>query len=460
MEKIKNRNEWSPSQFFSKFSILLLVMMLPISFAFAQQSKTIKGKVTDSSMSALPGATVIVKGASTGAITTANGTYEISVPVTAKTLIYSFIGMKSVEISISNQSVINVKLEEESVGIDELVVVGYGSQKKATLTGSVTQVSGDDMIKSKGSSSAALSLQGEVPGLTVTRNSSRPGNEEISIKIRGDISVNSIQPLILLDGLEIPLAQLSTINANDIDTYSVLKDAAAAIYGTKAAGGVILITTKKGVKGKLKVNYNGNYQINQPYSFPLTNLKEFAQVWLTAAGNDNITYLDATGAEKSATGTYRFFTKDEFQSFVDGTMPMSPDTYFFNTKTHRFADVSQFDAVYGNTVTQRHDLSVSGGNDQATFRTSIGYSDDRSPIAYVYDGAKKYNFRTNLNYKINDILSTEFLVSYDNRLVDSPTQGVGTGLQDPNIFPLFNPQGQYYDVFGANNVLRFCSFFV
>ena len=434
------------------FLMFTLFFVAVCSGAYAQQ-KTVSGKIVDEDNQPMPGVTVVVKGTSQGTVSDMDGIFTISGVSSESVLTISFVGMLTQEIAVGDQTTINVALKTDAVGLEEVVVVGYGTQAKATLTGSVAQVKGEDMIKGKGTSSAALALQGEVPGLIVTRNSSRPGNEGIDIKIRGDISVNGTGPLILLDGLEIPEWQLSTINSNDIETYSVLKDGAAAIYGTKAAGGVILITTKKGQAGDIKVSYNGEYQMSFASDFPVANLNEWAQLWLVAGDNDGIDFMDSDGNMNTAASNYRFFTRDELVSIIDGTMPMAPESYYWLGKDRYLADINQYDEVYGTTGSQRHNLSISGGNKRATYRTSLGYSDERSPIDFVYDGAKKYNFRTNVTYKINDIISTDFNVSYDNRLVNEPTQGVGEGVQDMYIFPMYNPQGQYYDTFGANNML-------
>ncbi len=418
------------------------------------QTKAITGKVTSSDDNAgIPGASIVVKGTTLGTISDAEGNYTIEVPSETSMLVFSFVGFVAKEVVAGNNTVINVALDTDVNSLEEVIVVGFGTQKKATLTGSVSQVKGDDILKGKGSSNAALALQGEVPGLVITRSSSRPGNEGVDIKIRGDISVNGIGPLILLDGLEIPEWQLATLNANDIDTYSVLKDGAAAIFGTKAAGGVILITTKKGKRGQMKVSYKGELQVNRPLPFPVANLQDWARLWIQAGDNDGISYLDSKGVELQAASNYRFFTREQLVSITDGTLPMAPESFFWLGKDHRFEDVNQFDAVYGNTASQRHNLSFSGGNEKATYRSSIGYANERSPISFVYDGAKKYNFRTNVTYQINDIVSTEAVISYDNRLVNEPTQGVGHGVQDMYLFPLYNPQGQYYDIFGSNNLL-------
>lgn len=442
----------------------LAVLFLCMSTAHANtnpveaQSRTITGTVVSADDNfGIPGVNIVIKGTTTGAVTDFDGKYSIKVNSSSDVLVFSYIGYATQEVTVGNQSTINVTMKPDVAALDEIIVVGFGTQKKETLTGSVTQVKGEDMVKGKGTSSAALALQGEVPGLVVTRNSSRPGNEGTDLKIRGDISVNNISPLILLDGMEIPEWQLATINPNDIETYSVLKDGAAAIFGTKAAGGVILVTTKKGKKGQAPtVTYKAETQLNFVRDYPLASLDEWATLWLRAGDNDGIDFLDSDGNPQTAASNYRFFTREELVSILDGTMPMAPESYYWLGKEQYFSrDGSLFDAMYGTTMSQRHDISISGGSEKATYRTSLGYADERSPISFVYDGQKRFNFRTNIGYELSDMIQTDFTVSYDNRTVDTPTQGVGGGIQDASWFPLYNPQGQYYDNFGGNNSLAY-----
>ncbi|GAA0877346.1 TonB-dependent receptor [Algoriphagus jejuensis] len=421
------------------------------------QSVRVSGKVTDESDGqGIPGATIIVKGTTQGTVTDVNGDYSLDVPSAESVLVISFIGYASKEVPVGASSILDITLAVDMQSLSEVVVVGYTTQKKSTLTGSVAQVKGDDVIQSKGTSNGALALQGEVSGLTVTRSSSRPGNEGISLKVRGDYTVNGGggEPLVVLDGLIVPNETLSTMNPNDIETISVLKDGAAAIYGTQAAGGVILVTTKKGKEGSVKVNYNGQYQLNfATGQMPVAGLQDWARLWLEAGDNDAVPFVDSKGNQQVATPNYRFFTRDELVSIIDGTMPMAPETYFWNNKEHYFADVNQWDLVYGTTASQRHNISLSGGNEKITYMTSAGFNDERSPIDFVYDGAKRFNFRTNLGYNISDMFRAEFSVSYDDQLIDAPTKGVGEGIQDMYLFPMYNEAGQYYDNFGGNNML-------
>ncbi len=451
LQKVFPRNLCSQ---FLKTGMMVLAIMLAVFPAFSQQDKTITGTITDEKSSPMSGVTVIVKGTSMGAISNEEGFYSVKVSSANAVLVYTFLGMQTQEVPVGNQSVINTTLREDTYGLDEVVVVGYGTQKKATLTGSVVQVKGADVIASKATSSVALALQGEMPGVVITRGTARPGNEGLDIKIRGDISVNNVAPLILLDGLVIPESQLSTINQNDIETISVLKDASAAIYGTRASGGVILITTKTGQVGRPAFEYTSQYQMNTAGLIPVTGLKEWAGMWIESGNNDIVDYVDANGDPQTSQGTHRFYTPAEFQQMIDGTWPLAPEpSLAFGTLTLRTADVNQMDALYGNTWSQRHNVSVSGGTEKVRYRTSLGYNDERSPLEAAYDGAKRINFRTNLSYEINDLISTSFTLSLDRRNISTPNQGVGEGLQDPGFFPLLNPQGQYYDEFGGHNPL-------
>jgi TonB-linked SusC/RagA family outer membrane protein len=428
----------------------LCFLLVAVSTSVFAQVKTVTGKVTDSNGDPLPGVTIQIKGADGGTITDIDGNYSIANVSNENILIFSFIGMQSKEVAVGIQSSISITLQDETLGLDEVIVVGYGEQKKATLTGAVTQVKGDDVMKGKSTSDAILAMQGEVNGVLVTRGNARPGNEDTDISIRGDLSVNSMSPLILVDGLEIPEWQLSTINSNDIETYSVLKDGSASIYGTKAAGGVILITTKNGKKGKMKVDYQSDYQLNMAYDLPIANMQEWGQIWYNAGTNDMIDYTDSDGGSNSAGFTGRFFDQDEFALIAAGEFTYAPDSYYKWSADHRFQDLDQYDYCYGTTASHRHNISFSGGSDKATYRTSLGYADERSTCTEAYDGAKKWNFSTKVSYDISDMIKTEFNVGYDLRRIDEPTQGIGEGLQNPPIFPIYNEYGQYYGLWGNN----------
>lgn len=425
---------------------LMLLLFLGVSFgAFAQS--VITGKVTDISGEPIIGASIRVKGTNSGTVTDVSGVFKLN-GTGNETILISYIGFQPQEISVSGKSNILIQLKDDEKSLDEVIVVGYGTQKKASLTGSVSQVKGDDVLKGKTTTSVAEGLQGVIPGLTITRTSSRPGNEGIALNIRGGISVNQTDPLIIVDGVEAYTWELSQINPNDIETVSVLKDAAAAIYGTKAGAGVILITTKRGKDGKTKVTYSGSVHANiLGKKFPVADGTTWAQMLVRDTESDGRALLDASGNPQN---NWWMWPEATWRALAAG------NTYSgVLAGKWRMLDPSsnQFDAVYGDTWGETHNLSISGGNENLKVMTSLGYAEDRSLVKVAYDGQKKYNFRTNADYKVNNWIKAEFNTSYDNRTVSTPTQGIGNGIQDFYVFPLYNPYGQYYDTFGNNNIL-------
>lgn len=451
MKKNQNESSGGNSQklkkLFSKAGMLVLITMLTLGQVFAQQGKTVKGTVTDNNGTSLPGVSVSVKGTTTGTITSTDGTYTIGVPASGKTLVFSFVGMKTTEVAVGNQTQINVTMVEETIGLEEVVAVGYGTQKKTTLSGSVSQVKGDDVLKGKATTNIASALQGEIPGLTITRTSSRPGNEGTEISLRGGISVNKTNPMIIVDGLEAYDWELSQINPNDVESVSVLKDAAAAIYGTKAGGGVIIVTTKRGKEGETKITYSGSAHLNYiGNEFPVADGATWGKMFLHATENDAYSLLKDGQPQYSwwmwSEAAWRSLAAGEVYEGVEG-----------GKWRHLDPSVNQFDEVYGNTWGQSHNITLSGGTADLRVMTSLGYANDRSLVDVVYDGQKKYNFRTNVDYKVNDWIKTEFNVSFDNRTVSTPNKGIGEGVQDFYVFPMYNPYGQFYDTFGSNNIL-------
>lgn len=234
------------------FKCLLVGFLMLVAPVFAQkQDKTISGVVSDVNKMAIPGVTVLVKGTKASSITDLDGKYQVEASGENPILVFSYIGFENKEIAAGNKKQVNITLKESLSQLNEVVIVGYGTQKKENLTGAVSTVT-SKAIQNRPVTSLATALQGTVPGMNITRTSGQPGNENINIQLRGVTSANgSVNPLLLIDGVATPLFNLQTINPSDVETISVLKDgAAAAIYGAQAAGGVILVTTKKGKEGK------------------------------------------------------------------------------------------------------------------------------------------------------------------------------------------------------------------
>ena len=244
-----------------KSILLLLVFVFPLSIW--AQNQIVTGKITDSNNEPIIGASVMVKNLKEGTITNGDGRYSVKVVENA-TLVFKYIGLTTKEVKVGNRSEINVVMDEiKNVALDELVVVGYGTQKKVTLTGSVGGVKGSDMIKTKNENPQNM-LTGKISGVRVWQKSAEPGSFNANFDIRGMGA-----PLVVIDGIPRETSDFQRLNSDDIEDIPVLKDASAAIYGVRAGNGVVLVTTKKGTKdGKTKVTYNGSYTLQQPSKMP------------------------------------------------------------------------------------------------------------------------------------------------------------------------------------------------
>lgn len=408
------------------------------------QQELVRGTVVDKNGEPLIGVTVQVVGQQGGAVTDLDGHYSIKASKGASVK-FSYVGYKELVVKVAGTS-LNVTMSEDSELLEEVVVVGYGTQKKETLTGSVAMVKGDEVLKGRAASNVGTALQGAIPGLTITRSSSRP-TENAKISIRGGISANSSDPLVLIDGVDAYSWELNYLNPNDIESVSVLKDAAASIYGARAAGGVILVTTKRAKEGKTTVSYDGSVTANfMGKKYPAATGSEWARMMLMADYNDT---NHPNGA--SSLWTLQGWNKEVY------TRIMNNEAFDWNgTNVLRIdpAYANQADLVYGTTWGTSHNISIQSGNENLKSVTSVGYANDRSLIKVVYDGQKKYNFRNNTDYKLGKYVKLETGVSYDYKLADVPTYGIGYGLQDMWIFPLYTESGKnYYDNFGGNNVL-------
>ena len=363
-----------------------------------QQTITITGTVTDVSGEPLPGVTVMIKGTTRGISTDLNGAYSLSVQDENAVLVFSSIGFISLEQAVRNQRTINVTLFEDIRQIEEVVVVGYGVQKKVSLTGSVSQVSGEEIL-SRPSTNVVNSMQGMMPGVTVLRSGGQPGSETGDLRIRGFTTVNSVSAMVLIDGIE---GNLRTLNPDDIETISVLKDAStASIYGSRAAGGVILVTTKKGSTQKMNVNYNGSFGFNTPGILP-KRLNPWEEHYMMV----------------------------EARFAYNGTVEQQPDFGEWLSNPNYVIDIhpssnQRYQAAIGGTnwmkvalreytTTQRHAVSVTGGHGKTTYFMSGGYYTQRGLLKYGPDDNDRYNLRINLNTEINKYLEFKIGVAYEN----------------------------------------------
>jgi len=342
---------------FLRVFLLLLFFVAGTAGAYAQ--RTVTGTVVDKDQLPVTGANVVVKGTQIGALTDGLGKYAIVVPSTGNTLVISFIGFKSQEVTIGTSSVINVILELESTALDEVVVVGYGTQKRTTVTGAISSVS-SDKLTALPSAGLDQALQGRAAGVTVIANGA-PGFES-TIRVRGISTVNDANPLFVVDG--VVSTSISNISLSDIESIEVLKDAStAAIYGSLGSNGVIMVTTKKGKAGNVVVNLDSYYGVQ--YSNARYNLMNCAQYKEYATGGAFTTPKVYSDPQYAARSTW--------------------------------AETNWQDEIYQKGPMQNYDLSLSGGNENSTFRLSTGYLNQQGIV--IRTGLERYNFRANSDFK-------------------------------------------------------------
>ena len=380
----------------------------------SQQQKSVSGKITDMTGTSLPGVSVVVKGTTNGTITDSDGKYSISnIPANA-VLQFSFVGMKSQEVSISGKSSINIVLVEDAVGIEEVVAIGYGTQKKTNLTGSVASVKGDDIMKRPITNAGAL-LQGTMPGVQIIQNSGQPGNEAVTINIRGTGTFSSAgsSPLVLVDGVQ---GDLNMLDPSTIENVSVLKDAASAsIYGSRAANGVILVTTKSGSEGKVKIEYTGNYAIYSPTKLfdLITNSADYMTMWNTSRINTGLNDPMA------------LYTQDQINAYRNAT------------DRNKYPNYNWQNAAIKAEPAQTHNLSFNGSVGKTKYNVNLGYLDQTGTM--IGNEYKRYSGRINLASQINDKIKFGTNVSF--------MKGNRTGSNDNDQYasimaqaPTYSPQ--------------------
>lgn len=375
-----------------------------------QQGRTITGKVTDEHGDPIIGATIVdTSNPSHGTISDYDGNFVLSGLTENTVLQFSYVGMKSQMLAINGRTRINVVMEHDTELLDEVVVVGYGVQKKENLTGSVSIVSGED-LELRPVTNATQSLQGLVPGLYVDNTSSgRPGAAAtLSLRGQGNLSGTS-NPYILVDGVEMNLAD---VNPSDIENISVLKDAAAAsIYGARAAYGVILVTTKQGEEGKMRVNYHGNVGLSAPTKLPdMVDSYNFALFWNEGIRNTGATRLYS----EEKLGLLQQYINDP--SSVDPWFELSPNANMnpaFENSELGVGNVNYFDLHFkDNSMKQNHNLSFSGGGKTAQYYISGGYLNENGILRYADMNYDRYNFSANINSQINNWLKLKANTKY------------------------------------------------
>lgn len=366
-----------------------------------------KGKVNDEQGQGLPGVSVLVKGTSTGTVTDIEGNYTVNAPGTA-TLVFSFIGYITQEIPLGNKTSLDVKMATDTKALDEVVVVGYGTAKKATLTGSVTAVKGAELQKAP-STNLSNTLGGRLPGVSAVQASGEPGYDGSAIRIRGTNSLGNSNALIVVDGVPNRSGGLDRLNPADIESISVLKDAAAAIYGSRAGNGVILITTKRGKSGKPQLSYDLNLGMGQPTRTPkMSNAAEYATIRNELQIYDNLPVNQWQGALQgfNTNGAYTrtdngnvlsaVFTPTDLQKFRDGSDPLiHPNTDWYGSVIRKWSPQ------------QRHNLQLTGGSENIKYLASLGYINQEGNYVNSATGYKQYDMRVNLDTKINKYVTAK-----------------------------------------------------
>ena len=335
-----------------------------------QATRQITGTILDETGEPIIGANVVQKGTTNGTMTDLDGAFSLNVPNNA-TLVVSFIGYNSMEVNVAGKSKITVTLKEDTQKLEEVVVVGYGTQKKVTVTGAVTAIGADEITQAP-VANISNALVGRLPGVRVQNTGGMPGQES-SVDIRG-----FGKPLILVDGIEQPGFQ---VDPNEIESISVLKDAAAAIYGVKAGNGVVLITTKKGSAGKAKITYNGSVGFQSFTNYPdVVNAAQYAEL----VDEDAINH-----------GNSPIYGPEKLALFREGTQ----DGY----RSYNWKDI----LTRKNAPQTQHNININGGSEDIKYFASVGYLDQEGIYSTKDLNFSRYNFRSNISAKIAKYLTAD-----------------------------------------------------
>ena len=370
----------------------IMLMRRGESIPSSQQSKRrIQGTVIDATGEPVIGANVVEKGTTNGTITDMDGKFTLEVPNDA-VLQVSYIGYMDQDLPIDKGSVFTITLREDTQAIDEVVVVGYGTQKKVNLTGSVSSVKFDEELANRPITDASQALSGKVSGVWISQNSGKPGDDGAQLRIRGWGTMNNSDPLVIIDGVE---GEFSQVNPNDIESISVLKDAAsAAIYGSKAANGVVLVTTKTGKnqeRTSVELNsYVGMQQIGRRYNL-INNSAEF----MTMA---NEAFVNS--------GESPLFPESMISDFANGTDP------------YKYPNTDWYNEVYRNALITGHNLSIRGGTEKLSSFTSLNYVKQEGIM--VNSDAARYGIRTNIEYKVNNWFRIGTRLNYSRKTSKEP----------------------------------------
>lgn len=370
------------------------------------QQKAIKGRVTDAKSQPLPGVSVQVKGVAIGTMTNTDGTYAITAPSDNSMLVFNYVGFAKQEIAVAGKTEINVVLLEQDNALDEIVVVGYGTQKKSDLTGSIGTLAGGK-VSERNVTQTSQALQGSIPGLTASRTNGAPGTSS-TLRIRGITSIGDSDPLILIDG--VPSSSIDNVHPADIENISVLKDASAAsIYGSKAAAGVILVTTKKGTNGKTELDFAYNFGVEKP-----SNLPEYANV---IRYMEMVNEMQWNDTNNPAGGQYSVYSQDLVSNYMTKNAE-NPDA-FPNTDWQNIL-------LKDRAFRQNYLLNIAGGTDKIRTRASFGY--DKSGGLYIGKEYTRLTARINNDINISSKLKSSVNTYFKRAIIENPSENPMTNV--------------------------------
>ena len=432
----------------SQKQIVLLCLLLFGAIAAANAQRMVTGRVTDSNDGQpIPMVSVIVKGTNVGVISGSDGAYSVDVPDGSDVLVFSFIGYSTREETIGARTVVNVSLEEATHELDDIIVVAYGTAKKSSFTGSAVQVSGEE-ISRKNQSEITKALAGEVAGLQVVNTNGQPG-ANATIRIRGYGSVNSSRtPLYVLDGVPFD-GDISAIDLADVESTTVLKDAsAAALYGARAANGVIIVTTKKGNKGKTSIEADVKYGINVrviPLYDVIDSPERYVELSWEALRNYGILQDKLSPYAAGIYASNNLFDKTRGIPAVynmwntSGNSVVDPVTGRFTGATRKYSPEKWADHMFRTGQKREASLRFSGGSDQLSYYTSFGGVDEKG--YYIGSDFSRLNVRTNLNYSPRTWLKATTNLSYSYMNLNNPSQtdNQNNGFQFVNNMPPLYP---------------------
>lgn len=423
-----------PSYWFATILVMICFGSAALGADVHSPDFTVQGVVSDDAGNPLPGVNILVKGTLTGTTSDTNGRYSISVPSGDAVLVFSFIGYTTQEIPVGNQSAIDVTMVADVQTLGEITVVGYGTQRKETVTGAVSSIKSADIVKND-VADVSNAIAGRIPGVIAVQSTAQPGNDAAQLFIRGQSTLNDNSPLVMVDGVQ---RDFNRIDPNNIESITILKDASAtAVYGVRGANGVILITTKRGSESKPTLSYSGFYGIQNPVRVPnYLNAHDYAVLYNEAQWNDN---PDLTPEQLT-------YSAEDIQKYRDHSSPYTHPDVDWNDEVLRY-----------NAPMQRHSFSVSGGSKNVSYYTSFGILDQDGSIPNLNYTTYTYRANIDANLTENTRLSINLSGIKENRTYPGVTAqgtdqaGIFSSVA-PNAFPVKWENGAWASDVGLNPV--------